>query len=288
VTSIPVPDEVEIEKDVVTEASARAMHGLLDAPGGPPAEGDPLPPLWHWMAFLPRLAHSEMGKDGHPRHMGPFHSEEFPRRMFAGARLSFLGVARVGQTLTRQTWLKSVERKSGRSGESLFATVAIEVTGDSAPLILEEQEIVFRPAAKVPASAAPVATPNDEAWPWRLTLPTDPVTLFRYSALTYNAHRIHYDRDYATHEEGYPGLVVQGPLQAIGLAEVARRHAPDRQAGTYSFRATRPAFDGPALGLCGRPDDHGVTLAVLDSSSSVTVSARITWKREPNKEGSRQ
>lgn len=277
-TSIPVPDEVEIETDAVTGASARAMHGLFDAPGEPPAEGDPLPPLWHWMAFLPRLAHSEMGKDGHPRRIGPFHSEEFPRRMFAGARLSFPGVARVGQTLTRRTRLKSVECKSGRSGELLFATVAIEIAGDSKPLILEEQEIVFRPAATVPASAPQVSTPNDEAWPWRLPLPTDAVTLFRYSALTYNAHRIHYDRDYATREEGYPGLVVQGPLQAIGLAEVARRHAPDRQVGTFSFRATRPAFDGPTLGLCGRPDEHGITLAVLDNLSSVTVSARITWK----------
>ena len=277
-TSIPIPDEVDIESDTVTGASARAMHGLFDAPGGPPAEGDPLPPLWHWMAFLPRLAHSEMGKDGHPQRIGPFHSDEFPRRMFAGARLSFPGVARVGQTLTRRTWLKSVERKSGRSGELLFATVAIEIAGDSTPLILEEQEIVFRPAATAPASPPQVAAANDEAWPWRLPLPTDPVTLFRYSALTYNAHRIHYDRDYATGEEGYPGLVVQGPLQAIGLAEVARRHAPDRQVGTFSFRAIRPAFDGSTLGLCGQPDEHGITLAVLDSLSSVTMSARITWK----------
>jgi 3-methylfumaryl-CoA hydratase len=280
VTSIPDANEVEEDFDVVTDASARATHGLFDALGDPPGTGDPLPPLWHWMAFLPRIAQHEMGADGHPRRGDLFHSDEFPRRMFAGARLSFPGVARVGEPLTRHARVKSVERKSGRSGELLFVTVTIEILRGTTPVILEEQDIVYRPLATGGATSLQTPAPNTEDWPLRLGLPTDPVTLFRYSALTYNAHRIHYDRDYAMQHEGYPGLVVQGPLQAMGLAEVARRHVPHRSVGALSFRAMRPAFDGPSLELCGRLGEQGISLAVLDSSSSVTVSAKIVWRDE--------
>jgi 3-methylfumaryl-CoA hydratase len=264
---------VDVDTDVVPATSSRAMHGLLDAPGEPPGDGEPLPPLWHWMAFLPRLARREMGNDGHPLRARALYFEEFPRRMFAGARLSFPGVARVGETLTRRSRVTSVERKTGRSGELLFVTMTTEVSNEEGIAIVEEQDIVYRSAA--PANGA--APFNVEEWPWQIELPTDPVTLFRYSALTYNAHRIHYDRDYANREEGYPGLVVQGPLQAVGLAEVARRFVPDRRVSVFRFRAKRPAFDGPALRLCGRLDDSGLALAALDVSTNETVTAHVSW-----------
>ena len=279
-TNIPDADEVEVDLDIVTDASARAAHGLFDAPGDPPGIGDPLPPLWHWLAFLPRTPQHEIGADGHPRRGDLFRSQEFPRRMFAGARLSFPGVARVGEPLIRHAKVKSVKRKSGRSGEMLFVTVTIEILRGTTPVILEEQDIVYRPIATGTATPLPTPAPNTEDWPLRVGLPTDPVTLFRYSALTYNAHRIHYDREYAMQRECYPGLVVQGPLQAMGLAEVARRHVPNRSVGAFSFRAMRSAFDGPSLELCGRLGEQGLFLAVLDASSSMTVSGEIVWRDE--------
>jgi 3-methylfumaryl-CoA hydratase len=275
---VPVENEVKVDVDVVTEASSRAMHGLFDAPGDPPRMGDPLPPLWHWMALLPRLARREMGEDGHPRRDSVIRGDEFSRRMFAGARLSFLGVAHVGETLIRSSWLKSVERKIGRSGELLFVTVAAEIATESTLLISEEQDIVYRRAEGTFTALPREAIAADADWPLRIELPTDPITLFRHSALTYNAHRIHYDREYATKVEGYPGLVVQGPFQAMGLAEVARRHVPDRSIESLTIRAVRPAFDGQNLNLIGQPQPGGLVLASIDSSSSVTMSGQITWK----------
>lgn len=273
----PPSDDVDVDSDAVPETIARAMHGLLDAPGEPPKAGDPLPPLWHWMAFLPRVARSGMGIDGHPQLSGPLHFEDFPRRMFAGARITFPRIVSVGESLTRRARVKSVERKNGRSGELLFVTVAIEVSNALGVAIVEEQDIVYRSAAIATAPKSDVTPANDEDWPWQIELPTDPVTLFRYSALTYNAHRIHYDRDYAISEEGYPGLVVQGPLQAVGLAEVARRFAPERRVDTFSFRAKRPAFDGLAISLCGQPGESGLNLAALDGSRKETVTAQVSW-----------
>lgn len=273
---IPPPDQVLLDRDVVTASTARAMHGLFDAPGDPPGDNDPLPPLWHWMAFLPRVAHREMGSDGHPYLATSLLSYEDARRMFAGARLTFLGVARVGEALSRRSWLKSLERKVGRTGELVFATVAFEISNEAGIVIAEEQDIVYRPRT---ASGHMEQSPaNTEEWTWRLKLPTDPVTLFRYSALTYNAHRIHYDRDYATHEEGYPGLVVQGPLQAVGLAEIVRRFATGQVLHEMSFRALRPAFGGSPLSLCGRAEEDGVTLVALDESSRVTVQAHASLR----------
>jgi 3-methylfumaryl-CoA hydratase len=288
--------------DLVPPGAAAALHGLLDAEGPAPAAGDPLPPLWHWLAFLPRVPQRELGEDGHPR-VGTF----LPpvglgrRRMYAGGRFELGGTLPVGATLKRDSVVSSVEEKSGRSGSLVFVIVRHELraASGSSPgpaAVVEHQDLVYRampaPSAGGPpaAEATDVGPPDPEAeqdWTWTWTLSPDPTLLFRFSALTYNAHRIHYDRTYATTAEGYPGLVVHGPLQAVALAELCRRFLPDRQLTSFRFRALRPAFDGHPVRFCGRlaaaegaggPDGgdgagEAIDLAAIDHEGHVTMRA---------------
>jgi 3-methylfumaryl-CoA hydratase len=274
VTSLPVPDEVSTETDYVSSESASALHGLLDAPGDAPGNGDPLPPMWHWLAFLTCTSQRDIGTDGHLKVDPVFHADGFPRRMFAGARLSFPGAARVGEPLTRHSRVVSITRKTGRSGELMFVTVQNEILSNGEVVIREEQDIVYRPSMVAPSpEPTPKLTEIPPKWIWRIALTTDAVLLFRYSALTYNAHRIHYDWRYVTEVEGYPGLVVQGPLQAIGLAEVYRRNEQERRLASFHFRAMRPAFGGESIQLCGYRDESAVNFAVFDSYGRETVVA---------------
>jgi 3-methylfumaryl-CoA hydratase len=293
----PVAEEAT---DVVSPGVAAAMHGLLDSPGDPPGAGDPLPPLWHWLAFLPRVPQRELGADGHPR-TGGFLPPVEGRRMWAGSRVSFAGALGVGEPLRRRSEVSAVEEKEGRSGRLVFVTVDTRIgpdggDGGEAP-ISETQDIVYRPVVDTPGgsdrppgsgspsapaspSAARAPAPDEETWDWGFELVPDPTMLFRFSALTYNAHRIHYDRTYATEVEGYPGLVVHGPLQAIALAELCRQHTPDRRLRSFRFRGLRPAFDGNPLRLRGRLGDDGVvTLAALDHRGDNTMQAEAVLDR---------
>ena len=272
----PVVEEAE---DLVSPAVARAMHGLLDGDGAAPVADDPLPPLWHWLAFLPRTPQRDLGEDGHPRR-GAFMPPAEGRRMFAGGDLRFSGVIPVGASVRRSSVVSNVEEKRGRSGSLVFVTVTHDHSVDGHGVVLETQDIVYRPAPTGSASPAPAAAPSapvdgaEGAWDWRFDLDTHPTSLFRFSALTYNAHRIHYDRTYATEVEGYPGLVVHGPLQAMALAELCRRNLPDRVMRSFRFRAVRPAFDGHPLGVSGRlAGVDNVSLAVLDHTGQVTMRA---------------
>jgi 3-methylfumaryl-CoA hydratase len=292
----------EDRTDTVSATAAAALHGLLDSPGPPPGPGDPLPPLWHWLAFLPDAPQAMLGRDGHPRLGGFLPPLTLPRRMWAGGRLTFSPGATVAAPLRRTSVVADITAKTGRSGDLVFVEVAhrLEPFGAGAPTITETQDLVYRDAPPVappawppgttgpgsaPATGGPAgpstaegAGPDDATWVWRIDLATDPTLLFRFSALTYNAHRIHYDRAYATGAEGYPGLVVHGPLQAIGLAELCRRFAPDADLASYSFRARTPAFDGPPLRLRGRPDDRGgAELVAFDEHGTPTLTAAVTF-----------
>jgi 3-methylfumaryl-CoA hydratase len=266
----------ETESDLVPAGAARALHNLLDAPGPPPASGDPLPPLWHWLAFLPRTPQEDLGPDGHPQLGSSTRREAFPRRMFAGARLWFPGIARIDRQLVRQSDVVSTTEKSGRSGPLLFVTIEHRVASEEEVVVREDQDIVYRPSQQqgTPQGEEPVPPMND--WTWGLDLHPSETMLFRFSALTYNAHRIHYDRQYAREVEGYPGLVVQGPLQAIALAEVCRRDCPDRRMTSFDFRALRPAFEGATLNVRGRPNGSSADLAVFDGSGRRTMEATAT------------
>jgi 3-methylfumaryl-CoA hydratase len=272
-----VSNKVLEESDTVAEGAALAMHGLLDAPGEAPGNSEPLPPLWHWLAFLPRIPQREIGLDGHPIVNEFLDSEAYPRRMFAGARITWPGTAHVGEQLTRRSRIANVVTKEGRTGPLLFLTVENEIYEQGELVIREEQDLVYRAASG--SSSTPPSSEVDtdeETWTWDLPITIDPVSLFRFSALTYNAHRIHYDRTYATQTEGYPGLVIHGPFQAISLAEVCRRFQPDSSLASFVFRAQRPAFEGAPLRFCGRREGDEIDLAALDGSGHVTLGATAT------------
>lgn len=210
-----------------------------------------LPPLWHWLYFLPGERQSNIGPDGHPRRGGFLPPITLPRRMWAGGRLRFLRPLAVGAAVTRLSTIRHVQVKSGRSGQLVFVTVLHEIGDDAGVAIREEQDIVYRdaPAAGAPAPQPPPA-PADEQYS-RVVTP-DPVLLMRFSALTFNGHRIHYDRPYAMQEEGYPGLVVHGPLIATLLMEELRRTHPGRTIRGFEFKAVSPLFDTAAFSVNGK------------------------------------
>jgi 3-methylfumaryl-CoA hydratase len=264
---------------VVAPESADLMAATLDRDDPPRAPGDPLPPMWSWMAFRPQARRSEIGPDGHPARGGFLPPVALPRRMFGGARQRFLAPLPVGETIERVQRIAAVSPKRGASGMMVLVTVENRYLAGGVERLREEQDIVYREA---PAPGAPVPPEPPAAsppvTPWRRLWTPDPVTLFRYSALTFNGHRIHYDRPYAMAEEGYPGLVVHGPLTATLLAELCRDETGDRPFATFEFRARAPLFDtGPVL-LTGTPsaDGQSAELAAYDSRGRVAMAATAT------------
>lgn len=239
--------------DQVTPAPIAALAATLDRDEPFPEAGDPLPPLWHWLYFLPIHRASDIGSDGHAERGGFLPPVQLPRRMFAGARFWFNRPIRVGETLTRRSRIADVSCKDGRSGPLVFVVARHEISGRDGVAVVEEQDIVYR-SGPVPGASPPPpeAAPNDASW--RREVRPDEVLLFRYSALTFNGHRIHYDRRYATEVEGYPGLVVHGPLIATMLLELLRQNLRGAVVTEFSFRAVRPIFDAAPFLVCGRRD----------------------------------
>jgi 3-methylfumaryl-CoA hydratase len=235
----------EATEDVASPVPLVGLAALLDHETPPWPDGE-VPPLGHWLYFLTRARQSEIDVDGHPRRGGFLPPIELPRRMWAGSRIEFLAPIAIGAKIVRRSTIASVEAKSGASGEMVFLTVHHEVTNTDGVAIREEQDIVFRGAPK-PGEAAKSGDPAPAAERSRTVTP-DIAQLFRFSALTFNAHRIHYDRDYARDVEAYPGLVVQGPYTAMLLMDLALRHGA--RPARFSFRAQRPHFEGRALTLC--------------------------------------
>lgn len=236
--------------DLVTEAPVRLMQATLDA-GDAGELTSELPPLWHWLYFLPGERQSGIGTDGHPKRGGFLPPIALPRRMWAGGRLRFPRPLSVGEPIRRVSTITSVQSKFGRSGQLVFVTVLHEISGDNGVAIREEQDIVYRDAA-APGAATPqpAAAPDDEQF--GRTVTPDPVLLMRYSALTFNGHRIHYDRPYAMQEEGYPGLVVHGPLIATLLMETLRHAHPDKIVRRFEFKAVSPLFDTTPFSVNGK------------------------------------
>lgn len=239
--------------DVLEPARSNALSVALGGEGGLEA-GDALPLLHHWLYFWDVKPPAGLGLDGHPAKGGFLPPVPLPRRMWAGGRLTFLAPLRMGDTVTKTSTILSVTEKSGRSGTLVFVTVQHELSAGGTVAIREEQDLVYRePAAG--SLPAPVAAPAPAA-AWSETLDPNSVLLFRYSALTMNGHRIHYDRPYAIEEEAYPALVVQGPLQATLLIDLAARKLSSRITG-FDFRGQQPAFDGAPLHVCGEPNESG-------------------------------
>lgn len=242
-----VPSTAE-RRDTVTVAAATAMHELLDTGGNAPQLGDPLPLLWHWLAFLPQARQSEIGPDGHPV-TGTFLPPTGGRqRMYAGGHVSMTKALRIGDPLVRKSMVTGIEHKTGRSGDLIFVTVEHVITSARGE-VSDRNDIVYKDPGPPLATRADGGVNDGSEWEGGRTVAIDSTLLFRFSALTYNAHRIHYDRDYATKSEGYPGLVVHGPLQAVLLADAASGAAPGMRLSSFNFRSTAPAFDNAPLEL---------------------------------------
>ena len=242
----------EAREDVVAADRVAAMAATLDLDVGP-RPGEPLPPGWHWMFFNTRGAAKarDIGADGHPRRGGFLPDVPLPRRMWAGGRLAYSERAiRVGEAIRRSSEIAKVDVKQGRSGTLVFVLVKHRIEGAGGGTIEEEHDIVYRDAPQPGAPApTPPAAPTGAAW--TKTIKPDPVLLFRYSALTFNGHRIHYDQPYVTQVEGYPGLIVHGPLISTLLLELLRREQPERRLVRYSFRAVSPLFDTASFSVNG-------------------------------------
>ena len=245
-------------QDVMSVGSAQALAATLDQTPQF-AEGDALPPLWHWIYFWAVSPQSECGEDGHPKRGGFLPPVALPRRMWAGGRLRFDRAITLGSTATRDSRIEDVKIKSGNSGQLAFVTVSHQISSAGQMAIYEEHDIVYRdnPQPNAPAVQSKLAPTNAI---WSRTITPDPGLLFRYSALTFNGHRIHYDRSYVTEVEGYPGLIVHGPLIAILLIELVRSHYPNRQIQSFDFRAVSPIFDTASFSVHARPDDDGQTV----------------------------
>ena len=267
----------EQAEDVLTAWKTGAFAALLDRDDHAPRAGDLLPPLWHWMLCVPYVRQSAIGPDGHAARGGFLPPVPLPRRMWAGGRLEFLQPLRVGETVTRRSEVASVDHKSGRSGDLVFVLVKHEYSGAHGPAVREEHDIVYRPLPD-PAAPAPAPTPAPEGAQWEREIVPDSVLLFRYSALTFNGHRIHYDRRYVTEEEGYPGLVVHGPMIATMLVDLLRRSMPHAKLARFEFRAMRPVFDVAPFRLCGRPatEPGKADLWVRDADGYLAMQATAT------------
>ncbi|MEO9102197.1 MAG: MaoC family dehydratase N-terminal domain-containing protein [Burkholderiaceae bacterium] len=263
--------------DRLTEAPVRAMSATLDRGDPLPGPDTEIPPLWHWLYFLPHEKQSHIGPDGHPKRGGFLPPVPLPRRMWAGGRLHWHAPLRVGDAVTRKSTVQSVEHKSGRSGEMVFVLVRHEVSNDHGVALTEEHDIVYRAAPK-PGDPAPQPVAAERGAPWSRTIDADPVLLFRYSALTFNGHRIHYDRQYVVEKEGYPGLVVHGPLIATLLVDLVRRDAPDACIEHFDFKAVRPTFDQHPLKVNGVLSEDGSTVRLWaeDHAGWLTMTATAT------------
>ena len=240
--------------DTLEPARSNALLAAL-GDAEPRQPGDTLPLLHHWLYFWDVRAPAGLGLDGHPAKGGFLPPVPLPRRMWAGGRLSFHAPLTLGETVTKVSTIRNVETKHGRSGTLVFVTVEHALSGAAGLAITEQQDIVYKEASATGPAAPATDSPAPEA-AWRREVTPDPVLLFRYSALTMNGHRIHYDRPYAMAEEAYPALVVHGPLQATLLADLAARNLA-QPLKTFAFRGQVPAFDGPTLHVCGEPTADG-------------------------------
>jgi hydroxyacyl-ACP dehydratase HTD2-like protein with hotdog domain len=267
----------EERRDVVGPVTLRGFAALLDVSAEEVALETGLPPLWHWGLFQDWVRPASLGGDGHPRR-GAFLPAVagLDSRMFAGGRLEFHRRLQLGEAVTRRSVIRTVKETAGGAGRLLIVTVEHTIGGEAGPAITEEQDLVFRAAVPLPAKP-PEPAPEAPATGWRRTVTPDSVALFRMSALTGNGHRIHYDQPYATGVEGYPALVVHGPLQAIWMADLLRRHTPPGlRLGRFSFRGRRPAFADRPLTIEGWMEADIARLRTRDDSGAVCMAAEAS------------
>ncbi|GLQ07980.1 FAS1-like dehydratase domain-containing protein [Sneathiella chinensis] len=264
----------ESREEIIHQQALDGFAALMDQEGPAPAS---VPPGGHWFYFLPTTRQSNLAEDGHSYKGGFLPPVSLPRRMWAGGRLRFDTPLTVGDCVTKTSTIKSVAEKQGRTGKLVFVTVEHALTSSAGQHITEEHDIVYRDAAQPDApQKAPEQAPTDEHWSETIT--PDPVMLFRYSALTYNGHRIHYDLKYVTEVEGYPGLIVHGPLIGTLLMKLATERMGGRPLKTFAFRNVNPIYDTGPFMLCGKQiDDNTAEIWARGPAGELAVKATATF-----------
>jgi 3-methylfumaryl-CoA hydratase len=247
--------------DEVTRAPIAALSATLDLDAAYGDTVEALPPLWHWLYFLPHHRMSEIGPDGHPMRGRFLPPVSLPRRMWAGGRLQFHQPLQAGEKISRRSEIVDVSHKEGKTGSLVFVLVRHEISNQAGVAVTEEHDIVYRDNP-LPDAPPPKPQPAPSNHSWTREIEPSVVMLFRYSALTFNGHRIHYDRPYVTETEGYPGLVVHGPLLATLLMDLLLRNNPGANVTRFSFRAVRPVFDTASFHACGRLEGDGKTASL--------------------------
>ncbi len=264
--------------DVVTAVPLAGLSATLDRDDPKPHPGDDVPPGGHWLYFLPHTPASELAVDGHAKKGGFLPPVPLARRMWAGGRLQFERPLKVGDTIRRDSEIIDVTEKEGALGRLVFVVVRHTVSGSGGVAVIEDHDIVYRDAPR-PGAPAPEGKPPPGEAVWSRTVVPDEAMLFRYSALIFNAHRIHYDYPYVTGVEGYPGLIVHGPLTATLLMDLCRRERPDARLTRFDYRAMRPLFAGNPLTVAGEPSPDGATakLWALDGDGLVAMTAEAAF-----------
>jgi 3-methylfumaryl-CoA hydratase len=262
--------------DIVTAQLVKGLRATLFQEIGEPKPGDAAPFTVHWCLAQPVYPMSELGPDGHPTRGGFLPPVPLPRRMWAGGELEFFDALRVGDDTTRTSRIADVTMKTGSSGVLCFVSVDHLVTTPRGTALRERQDIVYRDlSAASPATAKPPAPPPVAKH--RESHMADSVLLFRYSALTFNGHRIHYDRDYVTRVEGYPGLIFHGPLQAALIIEIAARLHGGVAPKKFSYRGLQPLFEGSEFSVNANEAEAGLELWVANSAGQPTMKGTATW-----------
>lgn len=264
----------ETHTDHCGPVPAEAMAATLDRPQSF-SPGTAIPPPWIWLYFLPLAPMSDVGEDGHPKRGGFLPPIQHPRRMWAGSRMTFHAAPKIGDPLTKTSTIKSIAEKDGGAGPMVFVTVEHAIKTGDETLITEDQDIVYMTIP--PVFTPPKVKPLPGELLWTETAALDPVLLFRFSALTFNGHRIHYDRPYARDVEKYPGLVVHGPLQAIMLYDAACRHNPGQTASHFSFRGIHPLFEHDTMSLNACKNDDTLDLMTANGDGTICMRAQLTW-----------
>jgi 3-methylfumaryl-CoA hydratase len=264
-------------RDIVTAHLVKGLRATLFQDIGDPAPGDAAPFTAHWCLAQPVFPMSQLGPDGHPTRGGFLPPVPLPRRMWAGGELQIFEALRVGDAMTRSSKISDVTMKCGSTGVLCFVSVDHEITTPRGISVRERQDIVYRdnPPAQALVSAKP-APPSPPAQVSERHM-ADPVLLFRYSALTFNGHRIHYDRDYVTKVEGYPGLIFHGPLQASFIVELAARLHGGTAPRKFSYRGLQPLFEGSEFTVNANDTGGGMELWTANSAGQPTMKGTATW-----------
>ncbi|MGE8540607.1 hypothetical protein [Acinetobacter sp. ANC 3813] len=266
----------EVLTDYTHPRSVSMMQALLNQPD---IKNNKLPHLYQWFYFLPIVNGENLAEDGHPQKGAFLPPIPYPKRMWAGSRIEFIAPVLLNQNIRRESEIINIQFKAGKSGNMYFVTVKHSIYADHSPAIIEEQDIVYRDVSNQPSISQPL-TPilhDEKPFSYKKSFPVNTVTLFRYSALTFNGHKIHYDRPYAMEAEGYPGLVVHGPLLATLLLHSFQQETPNKKVSRFEFRAVNPVFDFNDFFICGDVQTDQAELWIEKSDGQIAMKGKVEF-----------